>query len=226
MAHFRPDLQKLALTPVHDYVSARPPFAADIRRAFADLAPAGYFVALRIGFLFPQVEVNALPAGWVERYNREGYMPQDPLIRWLHAGEGVVRWSETGLDDPRGVLADAARQGLRFGLAVALVEDGADPRRSLGTFARSDREYTDAEMAEVRARFAALAAAARPPAALTQAEAEALSMVRDGLLIKEIAVILGVTEGAIKQRLKGARLKLRAKTGSHAVSVAAATGLI
>ena len=51
-------------------------------------------------------------------------------------------------------------------------------------------------------------------------------MVRDGLLIKEIAVMLGVTEGAIKQRLKGARLKLGAKTGSQAVSVAAATGMI
>ena len=226
MAHFRPDLQKHALPPVHESVNVWPPIAGEIRRVFAALAPAGHYVALRIGFLFPQLEVNALPSDWVDRYRREGYMPQDPLMRWLHANEGVARWSAIGLDDPRGVLPDAARYGLRFGLVMALCEPGPDPRRSLASFARADREFTCAEIAAIQDRFTRFATAARPPAVLTPAEVEALSMVRDGLLIKEIAVMLGVTEGAIKQRLKGARLKLGAKTGSQAVSVAAATGMI
>ena len=29
------------------------------------IAPAGYYVALRIGFAFPMEEVNELPAEWV-----------------------------------------------------------------------------------------------------------------------------------------------------------------
>lgn len=198
----------------------------DIRKTFADLAPAGFFVALRIGYLFPQVEENAMPAAWVERYNRMGYMPRDPLIRWLHARVGAVRWGATGLDDPAGVLADAAAHGLRYGVALALVEAGGEGRRSIGTFARADREYTDGEIAELMQRFVAVSEANRPPAVLTRAEREALSMVRDGLLIKEIAVLLGVTEGAIKLRLKAAKAKLGAKTGSQAVSVAVVGGLI
>ena len=51
-------------------------------------------------------------------------------------------------------------------------------------------------------------------------------MVRDGLLMKEIASLLGVTEGAVQQRLKNAKLKLNASTSSQAVSMAAGFGLI
>lgn len=226
MAHFQSHLHRVALLPVHENVKPWPVSAFDIRSAFGDLAPAGFFVALRIGFLFPQVEENALPPDWVDRYSRMGYMPHDPLIRWMHSHEGMVRWGATGLDDPAGVLADAAAHGLRYGVAMALVEDGGERRRSIGSFARSDRDFTDAEIDEIHGRFASLAEATKPPATLTRAEREALSMVRDGLLIKEIAVLLGVTDGAIKLRLKAAKAKLGAKTGSHAVSVAVASGLI
>ena len=51
-------------------------------------------------------------------------------------------------------------------------------------------------------------------------------MVKSGLLVKEIAAKLQVTEGAVKQRLKNARVKLGAKTGSQAVSIADGYGLI
>jgi LuxR family transcriptional regulator len=51
-------------------------------------------------------------------------------------------------------------------------------------------------------------------------------MVRDGLLLKQIAARLGVSEGAIKQRLKSAKFKLGSKTSSQAVSAAVGYGLI
>ena len=51
-------------------------------------------------------------------------------------------------------------------------------------------------------------------------------MVKDGLLMKEIADLLGVSEGAVKQRLKNAKLKLGAKTGTHAATMATSFGLI
>lgn len=53
-----------------------------------------------------------------------------------------------------------------------------------------------------------------PPTNLTKAELEALRMVKDGLLVKEIANILGVSEGAVKQRLRNAKSKLGAKNRS------------
>jgi LuxR family transcriptional regulator len=51
-------------------------------------------------------------------------------------------------------------------------------------------------------------------------------MVRDGKRLKEIAFDLGVTEGAVKQRLKNAKIKLGAKTGTQAAALASQYGLI
>ena len=64
------------------------------------------------------------------------------------------------------------------------------------------------------------------PRNLTPAELETLSLVKNGLLMKEIACLLGVSESAIKQRLKNARLKLKAKTGSQAAARATMLGMI
>ena len=65
-----------------------------------------------------------------------------------------------------------------------------------------------------------------PPTNLTKAELEALGMVKDGKRLKEIAFELSVSEGAVKQRLKNAKLKLGAKTGSQAAALANQYGLI
>ena len=66
----------------------------------------------------------------------------------------------------------------------------------------------------------------KPLVQLTAAEREALGLVRDGLLLKEIARELGISETAVKQRLKNARIKLKARNGSHAVSIAVKASLI
>lgn len=65
-----------------------------------------------------------------------------------------------------------------------------------------------------------------PPTNLTEAELEALRMVKAGLRLKQISHDLGVTEGAIKQRLKNAKTKLGAKTGAQAATLASDFGLI
>lgn len=193
---------------------------------FSFLAPAGYYIALRVGFAFPIAEHNALPKGWVDRYTQQGFMPYDPVMRWLYENSGSIRWSEIDLPDPRRVMAQARRHGLLFGVAIACAPTGPEGQRSFGSFARSDREFEDEEIAVLQAKLRRLHEATAPPTNLTRAELEALSMVRDGLLLKEIAVRLSVTEGAIKQRLKNAKAKLGAKTSSQAVSAAVGYGLI
>ncbi|MCW3780841.1 helix-turn-helix transcriptional regulator [Defluviimonas salinarum] len=195
-------------------------------REFSLLAPAGYYIALRVGFAFPVAEHNALPDAWVELYTQRGYMLYDPVVRWSYENSGAIRWSEIPLPDPRNVLAMAAQYGLGYGVAIACAPSGREGQRSFGSFARSDREYEDEEIEILQSKLLRLHEATAPPTNLTRAELEALSMVRDGLLLKEIANRLGVSEGAIKQRLKSAKLKLDAKTSSQAVSVAVAYGLI
>lgn len=202
--------------------AAKDPLDADLGL----LSPAGFYMALRVSYAFPVEEVNELPKAWVEAYTRSGFLMADPVIRWVHAAEGFCRWSEIPLGDPRGILALAREHGLVFGAAVSHVGPEGDALRSFGCFARADREFSEEEMqhllAYVRARHDAMA----PPRNITAAEIEALRLIKDGHRLKQIAWQLGVTEGAVKQRLKNARLKLSAKTGAEAISRAAAFGLI
>lgn len=190
------------------------------------LANAGFYVALRVGFAYPIEERNALPTGWVARYSQRGFMVQDPVIRWVYDNTGATRWSSIDLEDKAGVLEDAKRFGLNFGVAVSYCEGEAAGQRSYGSFARSDREFEDAEIEILSNALVKLHDDRRPPTNLTRAELEALRMVKDGLLMKEIADWLKVSEGAIKQRLKNAKLKLNAKTGTHAATKATSFGLI
>lgn len=194
--------------------------------AFRQIAPVGHYIALRIGFAFPTIESNALPEGWVDYYTQHGLMMHDPVMRWVYGNTGAVRWSAIPGPDPKSVLKAAGRFGLRFGVATACADQEPEGYRSFATFVRADREFTDDEMALLQRRLWRLHVARMPPSNVTQAELEALRLVRDGYLMKEIANQLGVSEGAVKQRLKNARLKLGAKTGSQAVSKAISYGLI
>lgn len=188
------------------------------------IAPSGHYIALRIGFAFPVEEVNALPAEWVEHYTQNRFMLFDPVIRWVYANVGIVLWSDLEEEDPRQVLMQAKTFGMRYGVAISVFDGNAEGQRSFGSFARDDREFNDLECKLLQAYVTRRHAEMAPPKNLTMAELEALGMVRDGKRLKEIAHLIGVTEGAVKQRLKNAKLKLGAKTGSQAVALASQSG--
>ena len=192
----------------------------------AAIAPAGYYIALRIGFAFPLEEQNALPADWVEHYTTQRFMLHDPVIRWMYTNTGAIRWSEIDLDDPMRVMQQAHAFGLRFGCAIACFDGNAEGQRSFGSFVRRDREFEGPEIAVLRAYVSRLHYDKAPPTNLTKAEIVALRMVKEGLRLKEIAHEIGVSEGAIKQRLRNAKLKLGAKTSAQAAAVASEFGLI
>jgi len=193
---------------------------------FSSRSPAGHFIALRIGFAFPIFEQNALPKDWIELYSARGFVLADPVMNWLYRNTGTVRWSEIPLDDPQGVLTEARQFGMNYGVAICCADKGASGQRSFGSFARSDREFLDAEVIELKQHLREHHEALVPPSNLTKAELEALGMVKNGLLMKEIADLLGVSEGAVKQRLKNAKFKLKAKTSTHAATMATSFGLI
>ena len=190
------------------------------------LAPSGYYVALRIGFAFPMEEVNAFPVDWISHYTKQRFMLFDPIVRWAYSNVGTIRWSEIPLDDPKRIIAQAQTFGMRFGVTVSVFDSGADAQRSFASFTRADREYTELEVKLLRSYLARRHNETAPPTNLTKAELEALGMVKDGKRLKEIAFELSVSEGAVKQRLKNAKLKLGAKTGTQAAALANQYGLI
>jgi LuxR family transcriptional regulator len=191
---------------------------------FAGLAPAGFYIAIRVGFAFPEFEHNALPLGWVHTYARGGLIMGDPVMRWVYMNAGTIRWSDVDIADDQGVLAQAAEFGLTFGVAVSISGDQADGLRSFGTFCRSDREYSDGEMDELSRNLGQLHIDLSPPDDLTEAEIDALDYLNKGMLIKEVAHTIGISEGAVKQRIRSARDKLRARTTAQAVSKARGFG--
>lgn len=192
----------------------------------AMLAPSGHYIALRVGFAFPLEEVNALPPLWIEHYTQHRYMLHDPVIRWIYTNVGAIRWSEIRLDDPHEVLRKAKRFGLQFGVAICIFDGNAEGQRSFGSFARGDREYEEAEIRLLTSFLTRLHRAKAPPTNLTPAELQALGMVKQGMRLKQIAHLLGITEGAVKQRLKNAKVKLGAQTNAQAAALANEFGLI
>lgn len=190
------------------------------------LAPSGYYVALRVGFAFPMEEVNVLPPEWISHYTKQRFMLFDPVVRWAYANVGTVRWSTLAEDDPKRIITQAQTFGMRYGATVSVFESKADAQRSFASFTRSDREYTDLEVKLLLAYLTRRHNETAPPTNLTKAELEALGMVKDGKRLKEIAFELSVSEGAVKQRLKNAKLKLGAKTGTQAAALANQYGLI
>ena len=193
---------------------------------FYDLSPAGFYVAARVGFAFPEFEHNAMPLAWVAKYAQGSFVLYDPVTRWLYENAGAVRWSEICDEDPRQVMSAAAEHGMTFGAAVC-VRDFRDPSlRTFGAFARSDREFRDDEIAMLSEDLEALHLAQSPPDDLTEAELEVLVMTKRGLRIKEMAYQLGITDSAIKQRLRSGKAKLGSRTTAQAVTAATRYGLI
>lgn len=190
------------------------------------LAPIGYYLALRVGFASPVEEINTLPNEWVEHHTRQRFMVFDPVVRWVYGNTGFVRWSEIEDEDPRGVLKQAKAFGLKYGVAVAVFDGNSDGRRSYGYFARNDREFTDIEARLLHAFLLRRHSEMEPPTNLTDAELQALKLLKQGMRLKEVAHELGVSEGAIKQRIRNAKAKLGANTSSQAATIAFQHGLI
>lgn len=187
------------------------------------IAPAGHFIGLHVRFVSPLVILQDYPEDWVTHYTENALVLSDPTVIWSMANSGMVRWSELAHLDKRGVLLVAASYGLAFGATISYGPPGS---RSLGSFARSDREFTDDEMAELKAILCRLHELTQPAEELTHAQIEALRCVASGDRYAVAATKLGISLSAFKARLGGARQKLGARTTAEAIQRAKDSRLI
>lgn len=111
-----------------------------------ELSPTGFATALHIRFTSSTFLFQSYPGDWITEYTGRGLHLQDPNVIWGFTNEGWMRWSELAKQDPAGVIAAAGRHGMSYGAALGLVRNGS---RSIGGFSRGDREFTDAELAEL-----------------------------------------------------------------------------
>ena len=178
------------------------------------LAPKGYALGLHIRFASAHIMVQTYDPEWIERYTSRGYMLCDPIVSWGFANTGSSRWSELDFPDPHDVLGQAAAFGLNYGVAIS---HGPVSSRTIGGFARGEREFTDEEISKIRETVAMLHEESTPPESLTSAQRHALRLVASGHRYAEAAALLGISESALKARLKSARDRLYARTTAEAI---------
>ncbi len=113
-----------------------------------DAAPSGFALAFHINFTTPRLLFQKYDPEWVKYYSENGLVMSDPTVLWGFENDGTKRWSDLSELDTAGVLVKAKDYGMEYGLTCALTLDGT---RTIGSFARKDREFTDEEVADLTA---------------------------------------------------------------------------
>jgi len=180
----------------------------------SDLAPKGYALGLHIRFASAHLMIQTYDPRWTEIYTERGYMLADPMVFWGFGNDGAIRWSEIQLPDPHDIIGQAREHGLTYGVAVA---HGPTSSRTIGGFARADREFRDDEIARISEIVRQLHAASEPPEQLTPAQRMALRLIARGNRHAEAAALLGISESALKARLRSARDRLFVRTTAEAI---------
>ena len=183
-------------------------------KALGKLAPQGYFIGLHIRFTSPLMTFQTYDQAWLDHYTENGYALRDPAIAWGFSTTGAIRWSDPSLIDPFGLFREAARYGLTFGVTVAC---GPIKSRTIGSFAHGQREFTDAEIAQIEGAVHRLHDLSLPPEDLTRAQVEALRCIANGDRHAAAAAKLGISESALKARVTSARVRLLARTTAEAI---------
>jgi len=126
---------------------------ANLLSGLDERSPAGFAIALHIKYTTPTLLFQTYPTKWVEYYTAKGLVLHDPAVRWGFENTGFIRWRDQVEDDPFGVMKQAARFGMTHGVTLALIRGES---RTIAAFARSDRDYLDAEVDEITPRLEAL----------------------------------------------------------------------
>lgn len=111
--------------------------------ALGSRSPAGYAIALDIALSTPGYLFQTYPEAWLNEYSAKGYVLRDATVIWGMQNQGRTRWSDLSGNGADEVFDAAALYGVRFGVVFAREING---QKTIASFSRPDREFTDAEM--------------------------------------------------------------------------------
>ena len=110
-------------------------------------APAGFALAYQIRMTTPTYLFQSYTKEWNSYYSKNGLLMNDPTVLWGFENDGTIKWSDLKALDVKNVLEAASGFGMNFGITWASAAPGE--YRSIGSFARSDREFTNDEVEEL-----------------------------------------------------------------------------
>ncbi|WP_375692022.1 helix-turn-helix transcriptional regulator [Pseudooceanicola sp. LIPI14-2-Ac024] len=187
------------------------------------LCEDGYNCGFHFRYSRPTIVRGTYREDWRIHYALNKFILADPGVVWGIANTGTARWSEIDLQDPLGVMGEAARFGYRFGLTLST---GPRESRSLGTAGRADREFSDPEIDAIFDVFLRLHAVVARLPGLKSHQQEVLQLLETGLTYDQICGELGISRTAVVHRLKGARKVLGVTTNAEAIRIAVERGFI
>lgn len=189
-----------------------------------ELSPTGWIIGFNLTVYKGAEHLHTTyPESWRTIYETKNYFFGDPIALWSMTRTGAVRWSEVKFPDLLGVLKQARHFKLNYGMALARK---LNKKRSFLTLSRSDREFTDAEIMMVDAKFKIWTELVLHEANLTDGELEVLRALRDGYGQADIAEHLSIAESTVKQRAISATKKLGSNNRTQAVATAITRKLI
>ena len=119
-----------------------------------EMAPAGYAIGLHINYTTPKFMFQTYDKAWLSYYSQNGLLMKDPTLTWGFENVGAIRWDALRDKDSDGILNLAADFGIRFGITCAKESsDISSGVRSIGSFARADRDFTDDEVTRISKGF-------------------------------------------------------------------------
>lgn len=201
------------------------PLLARIDDALSHLAPQGFTIGLHIRYSRPVRRVSTYPSRWIQHYTRRNLGVGDPMVIWCVLNEGSIRWSALSqiMPDPLNVMGQASAHGLSHGAALSV---GCPESRSYIGAARSDREFTDTEIASMSALLREAHDVLDRETALRPILVDALEAIAFGMTYDQACAALGISRTALRYRLGAARAALGADDNPHAIRKAIDAGLL
>lgn len=178
------------------------------------IATAGYFLGLRIRGASPLMAFHTYPQAWIDEYTGNGYMLRDPVTTWAMTVGGTVRWNSPLLPDPFGIFRRAKTHGLNHGASIA---HGAIGSLTICSAARSDRAFTNDEIAAMRQIVLGLHERVALPPSLSPDQKTLLSALAQGRAPAQLSSGLGVSKAAAERAVKSLCEELSSRTPDEAI---------
>jgi LuxR family transcriptional regulator len=163
------------------------------------------------------------PVEWINYYEENGFVLNDPVVMWGVTNFGTSRWSDMAALDTKGVLKASRAYGMSYGAVVSI---DAGKKHSIGGFARSDREFTEAEITEIEEILRLIHKEEISEIKLNEKQKSLLNTLASGARIEEASKRMGVSVVTVKSQLTVIRLILGTRTSGEAVQRAADLGLL
>lgn len=193
-----------------------PGYATDIIW-LKSIATSGYMIGLNHVSNGIEFFDSDWPIEWRTQYEKNKYLFIDPVVHSFVRNDGDVRWSKVSWRDVFGIMKAARKYGLVYG--ASFVRSNLDGKKSMLSVARSDREISQGEMDQLSDWWTEFVIKANQPLPISEAEISALDCMLRNMSVSEAATYNGVSETAMKSRLKSARQKLGCKNNTTAAGI-------